>query len=307
MRGRGWRALPLLAVAGFLGVAAWLPASAPGRTDPCAEFFEAESVGPIPETSALDPSVTGIFAVLRRPPGAEDQIPLFNTLNEDIGYQLRSYLPAYIRQLARDSEGDRYFVIPGLPRSDTPPPKCLPRRLRRMQARIVEEERKRAGTPVYCIEDVASRRLQYAQSPCVPFVAVQTGSRLMQLDQSRSDVVELAPDGVATVRLGFVRRNVVTASVANNAYSFTPPQRLVRDVQRRSAPLRRRLFRELRPHSGSALRRLARRLGAIRDELRPRAVEWIGANGQVIRSFRPKPEGSGFFGDVLGGFILSSG
>jgi hypothetical protein len=295
MRGRGWRALPLLAVAGCFGVAVLLPASAPARTNPCAEFFEAASSSPIAETSPLDPAVTAMFAVLRRPAGPEDQIPLFNNLSEDIGYQLRSYLPAYIRQLARDPDGDRYFVIAGFPRgSEVPPAKCLPARVRRLRARLVEEERKRAQTPVYCIEKVSLRNPGYGLSLCRPFAAVQSGSRLIEPDKSTSDVVELAPDGVASVRLSFVRGNVVSAPVANNAYSFTPPQRLVRDVQRRLAPLRRRLLQEFRHHHHPAppFRRILKREIAIRDELRPRTVEWIAATGQVVRSFRPKPEGA---------------
>jgi hypothetical protein len=138
---------------------------------------------------------------------------------------------------------------------------------------------------------------------------MQTGARLVELDDSNSDVVELVPDGVATVRLDYLERNVVTATVTSNAFSFTPPQRLVKDVQRRLRPLRRELIQELRkqrhhPHATPVRRGIVRRERAIRDELRPRSVEWIGANGQIVRSFQPQGESSG--GGALSNIITIS-
>src|SRR5215472_8610077 len=112
MGGRGWRQLRALVV--IACNAAAVPATAHAASkNPCFTLSEPPSPGPVAATSPLDPAVTSMFAVLRRPAGPEDQIPLFNPLSEDIGGQLGSYLPAYIRQLTRDSEGDRYFLIIG--------------------------------------------------------------------------------------------------------------------------------------------------------------------------------------------------
>src|SRR5689334_17326360 len=124
-----------VAVVACVGFAA--PASAQASKHPCAEFFESLPASPIPESVPLDPAVTGMFGVLRRPATAEDQVPLFNPLSDDIGFELRSYLPAYIRQLAREG-GNRYFLITGLQRSLLPPSKCVPKKLRRLQPRLEE-------------------------------------------------------------------------------------------------------------------------------------------------------------------------
>ena len=90
-------------------------------------------------TEPLGPRLTGMFAVLRRATGPDDELPPINPLGEDLSFELRSYYPAYIRRVAQDADGERYFVIPGFERAlRIPPARCLPRELRRHRAQLVD-------------------------------------------------------------------------------------------------------------------------------------------------------------------------
>jgi hypothetical protein len=250
---------------------------------------------PIAETKALDPAITGTFAVLRRAAAPEDQPPLFNPLNEDLGYQLRSYLPAYLRQLASDPDGERYFLIVGFERGfPLPPAQCLPKEVRRHVAQLIAEQRKRENQPVYCVDDIGPHRTQYGAS-CQPFASIQTGAGLIASAQSTSDVIELVPDGVATVRLLYRRGTTITSSVANNEFDFTPPQGPIKEARARVRRLFLTLRRDRLAHrKGSRdVRSLLKRLRDIDRQLPPDKVEWLGANGQLIRSFQPRIESGG--------------
>jgi hypothetical protein len=290
--GSGERArLSLLSVmtAAIIGLS--LPASAVARKNPCAPGVSPFGTKPATETSALDPSVTGMFALLRRPAGPEDQVPPFNPLSEDLGYQLRSYLPAYVRQIERDPDGGRYFLIPGFERGfPIPPAECLPRGLRRHRAQFVAEQRQRESRPVYCIDELDGHRPQYIDVSCQPFAAVQSGARLIATAGSTSDVLELAPDGVATVRLLYRSGSVVAAPVINNVFSFIPPQHLLKEAVVRAKRFERELRKEPRASRPHALRRLAKFFTQALNAVRPQTVEWLSANGQPLRIFRPKTE-----------------
>jgi hypothetical protein len=248
-----------------------------------------------------------MFGVLRRPPGPEDQLPLFNPLSEDIGYQLRSYLPAYIRQIASDPDGERYFLIVGFERGfPLPPVQCLPKEVRRHAAQLIAEQRERETQPVYCIEDIGPHRPQYGGASCEPLAGIQTGGSLIASAKSTSDVVDLVPDGVATVRLRYRSGTVITAPVANNEFDFTPPQRPIREARARA----RHIFRALaRQHRGSRqLRSLFKLLRDIDRRLPPETVEWLGGSGQVIRTFHPALGGAGTgLGGILPGTVIGIG
>src|SRR5689334_2844682 len=201
---------------------------------------------PTAETMPLDPAITSMFAVLRRPAGAEDQLPLFNPLNEDLGYQLRSYLPGYIRQLASDPDGERYFLIVGFERGFAlPPAHCLPKVLRRHLTQLIAEQRERERQPVYCIEDVGPRRSQYGAA-CQPFATIQTEGSLIASAQSTSEVIDLVPDGVVSVRLHYRNGTTITAPVANNEFGFTPPQGPIKKARARVRRLNRELINDHR-------------------------------------------------------------
>jgi hypothetical protein len=276
-----------------------------------------------PLSEPLDPKVSGSFAVLRRSGGAEDQVPPVNPLAQDLRYQLRSYLPGEIRQIAADAEGERYFVIPGFARVfPIPPARCLPRRERHLHAQLVAEQHKRESEPMYCIEDIGPRRPRYSGSSCRPFSAIQSGEKLVTTSFSRSDVIDLAPDGVATVRLIYRGGDVINAAVANNAYSFTPPQKPITEAQKalhRLASSGSHLRgRRLSERQRIALTRaLVKQASMLLARLVPETVRWLDVAGNTIRSYTPRSErhGGGLFGQLLalegssgeGGIVVSSG
>lgn len=276
------------AVIAALGIAiAALPATAAAKKHPCSE----SSIGfgpqtPDIETGPLEASVTAMFAFLRRPAGAEDALPPLNPFDQDVGYQLRAYFPGEIRQIARDPDGERYFEIPGFERGITlPPARCLPAPLRKRRAQIVEEEHKREARPVYCIDELGPKRPTYPEGRCSAFAEIQTGASLIETAQSTTEVIEVAPDGVATVRLRYRNREVITAPVAGNVFDFTPPQRPIKKFK----ALQRKFEREIEKRGvhGRELEPLARRLQAARARLVPQTVEWLAGNGQQVRVLHP--------------------
>jgi hypothetical protein len=304
--GRRWRLLFAVLVIG--GTAAYIPVAAQARVRHLRRVsfscvnglgLGPSSTSPTAESGVLDPAVTSMFAILRQPAGPNDQLPPFNPLSEDLGYRLRAYFPAYLRQVASGPDGDRYFLVTGFERGlPIPPARCLPPVIRRHRAQLVAEQREREAEPVYCIEDVGPGRAEYGGANCQPFAAIETGANLIDTDESTSDVVELAPDGVATVRLLYPSGATVTASVANNAFDFLPPQQPIREAAARE----RSLLRKLRGTHGRGRARGERRLFKLFEEtssrLGPATVEWLGPGGQLVRSFHPG-HGSTLTGTVL--------
>jgi hypothetical protein len=273
-------------------------------------FIPPNPAVPTAEGAALDPSVTGAFAILRRPAGPADALPPLNPLKEDLGYQLRSYFPAYIRQLVTDAEGEHYFLVMGFPRVIAlPPAACLPRDVRRHLSKLVAKQRMREKQLMFCIDDVGPKRPEYGGGRCHPLAAVQSGENLIESATSHSDVTDLVPDGVATVRLLYHDGNVLTAPVNGNEFTFTPPQRPIKQAAHR-------LRRIIRTFSGShlserqrerALRRFIRLLEQMTKQLSPETVQWLSAGGQPIRSFHPRAEGSGPLIGEGGGFFTGEG
>jgi hypothetical protein len=271
-------------------------------------FIPPNPAVPSAESAALDPSVTGAFAILRRPAGPADALPPLNPLKEDLGYQLRSYFPAYIRQLVTDAEGEHYFLVIGFPRVFAlPPAACLPRELRRNLSKLLARQRMRENQLLFCIDDVGPKRPEYGGGQCLPFAAVQSGANLIASAMSHSDVIELVPDGVATVRLLYHGGNVVAVPVSGNEFTFTPPQRPIKEAELD--------FRQIRPlpsgrhpnarQRARAFRRYIRLLVQTTRELSPETVQWLGASGQLIRSFRPRAEGGSLIGGGGGGLLGS--
>jgi hypothetical protein len=311
-------------LAGMIAVLGLAASAASGRAKtghPCLNTVSIfRQSGPTPVSEPFDPAVTGMFAVLRRSSGVEDQIPPINPLAEDLGYQLRSYYPAEIRQLARDADGERYFLIPGYKRGFAiPPAKCLPKGLRHLRARFVEEQHQREIQPNYCLEDIGPHRSSYFGANCLPFSAIQTGEDLLGASASRTDVIELAPDGVATVRLTYRSGDVVNAAVSGNVYSLTPPQAPIRQALKELRPLEIHRAHLTERQREARTRALFRRAEQLFVRLVPQTVGWIDATGATIRSFSPPAHAAGGIGalfslllegsatSVEAGFIGASG
>jgi hypothetical protein len=288
---------------------------------PCSNLVTPFSLAtPAPTSEPFDPSVVAMFAVLRRASGPDDVLPPINPLGEDLSYQLRSYYPAEIRQLAKDAEGERYFLVPGYPRVfPIPPERCLPKQVRHLHARLVAEQRQREIQPTFCIEDIGPHRRRYAGANCLPVSAIQTGEALLGATASRSDVVELAPDGVATVRLSYRTGEVISAPVSAGVYSFTPPQAPIKQAIKALRPLRLGGAHQSERQREKRARALFRRAEQLFLRLIPRTVQWLDAAGGTIRSFSPPSHGGGGAGlfslllagegasSVEGGLAISAG
>jgi hypothetical protein len=238
-----------------------------------------------------------MFAFLRRPASPEDVLPLLNPFEEDLGYRLRAYFPNEVRQIARDPDGERYFEIPGFERGfSVPPARCLPPSLRKHRAQLVAEQRKQEARLVYCIDELGPKRPAYPEASCSPFADIQNGAGLIATAESTTDVLELAPDGVATVRLHYRGGAIVAATVTDNVFDFTPPQRPIRKLNALQRKLERK-FRHRVPQR--RLRALVKRLVNARARLVPRTVEWLAANGEPLRVFHP-PSGRQAGGLIVG-------
>jgi hypothetical protein len=298
------------------------PAAGSGRKhrNPCVTFITGlgnSNNSPVALSEPLDPAVTGSFAVLRRPSLPEDVLPPINPLGEDLGYQLRGYFPGEIRQLVKDAEGDRYFLIPGFERGYlVPPAQCLPKRERHLHAQLVADQRKRELEPVYCLEDMGPHRPRYGGASCLPFSAIQSGQALADTAGSRTDVLELAPDGVATVRLSYRSGDVLNAAVSNNVFTFTPPQKPIKQAIKALRSLQPRREPSNGRQRSAEFKKLLAKGEALSKSLVPQTVQWIDASGRLIRSYSPPTRGSlvalalAPFGDgssSSGGFTISTG
>ena len=230
--------------------------------------------------------------MLRRPAGAEDQLPPLNPLGEDLTYQLRSYFPDEIRQIARDADGARYFVVPGYRRVfPIPAAQCLPKRLRHLHAELLAKQRVQEMEPIYCIDNIAAHRNRYREAACLAFSTVQTGEAITASSASRTDVVELVPDGVATVRLSYPAGQVIVAPASGNAFSFTPPQGPIKAAVKALRPLRLHGRHPSPRQLEVQLGRLVNRAEKLFESLRPKTVEWLDVAGRVLRSFSPPAHG----------------
>jgi hypothetical protein len=303
MLARGRSLLVMVLLAGAIFAAGVTSAAAAGRrivalSRSCSNITGLQTGTPTALTEPLDPALLTSFAVLRRPAGPQDALPPINSLGEALSFQLRGYLPAYIRLLAEGAGGEHYFLVPGFARAfRVPPARCLPRALRRVRARLVAEQRKRESEPVYCIAAVGpSSPRNGAGEQCLPFSTVQSGAGLIATETSTSPVVDLVPDGVATVRLTYRSGEVISAAVSNNAFTFTPPQgpitKTLERLKREGRELE-RMYHLSKRQQARLEQAYTKLLQATIGRLPPKTVQWLGAGGQPIRSFSPHSEHEG--------------
>jgi hypothetical protein len=257
-------------------------------------------------SSALDQGVLNIFAVLRRPSQPSDALPPINPLGFSLGFELGRYYPGYIRKLSADSDGS-YYLIPGFARSfPIPPARCLPKSLRRHRAQLVAQQRKLANEPVYCLAEIGPHTSAYgAGANCEPFADIASAKLLLGTALATSQVGDLAPDGVATARLTYRGGATIDAPVANNFYTFTPPQGPVKRVLAKLKPIELKLVSS---HLGKRQReRLLRQFGTVQRtiaRLAPKQVEWLDASGNRLRVINLPAHGTGgaTFGSLTGSF-----
>lgn len=155
-------------------------------------------------STPLEATILSSFAVFRRSALPSDALsglkPEGDGLDRELSkvYELSGYYPAYVRQLTRLPDGRRYFVIPAYGRSEAvPPAHCLPSGERERRV-LVEEQHRRLVEAVDCIIEIGGNE-NAPSLGCEPFAAIDQSGRAFQPDLYKELIVELMPDGVASV------------------------------------------------------------------------------------------------------------
>jgi len=175
----------------------------------------------------LNASIVSNFAIFRRMVSVRDEPSpdalAGRTLQDEIvkDYKLSSYYPAYVRQIYVGPRRHQYFVIVGFGRPElTPRPRCSTNGARR---EFVEQQRRRLIEPVYCVMTT----FLHVTEPtfgCEPFSAVIEGGALFgSAVLAGQQIVEIVPDGVASIRLSYRGRGPINVAVHENAFVFESP------------------------------------------------------------------------------------
>ncbi|HEX9480879.1 MAG TPA: hypothetical protein VF927_02130 [Solirubrobacteraceae bacterium] len=251
---------------------------------------------PVELPGGLEAPVLASYGVFRRPQRAADMLPPVNPAGGELEYELSGYYASEIRQVAALPNGERFFVIPGLPRVFNPPPlRCFPRSLRKRIEKFAEEERKRQTEPRYCVIEVGARR-GLSSSACGAFAEVASARRIFSFSLfGPPTTAMLVPDGVASVRIVGPGKRQTTIPVSENAFLYAAPRHLVLEQRR----LLHRLFTRKSPkHPTKAQRRhlyrlIERTVRTITLRTEPSKVEWLGPGGILVKSIsRPPVDGA---------------
>jgi hypothetical protein len=233
----------------------------------------------------LSATILSRFAVFRRSALLRDHLSGLGSGGGGLGrelaavYELSGYYPAYVRRLVRRADGRRYFVIPAYARSEPVlPARCLAGGARERRE-LVERQRRLLTEPVDCIVEVGGRETATPEG-CESFGAIDEGGRVFRADAlTKTPVVELAPDGVASARIVYREAAAITVPVNENAFLFTPPP-----PSSRVAASLRRLLPSLLTARHAAQRRRTLQWDAIVHETDPTKLEWLDSAGRVIRA-----------------------
>jgi hypothetical protein len=272
------------------------------RSVDCADYSEAGSVSPERETlpvelsSPLEAGILSRFSIFRRTALASDRLPVLSPAGVELGAQLVSFYPDYVRQVKVLPDGGRYFVVTGFGRPHSiPPVGCMPAALRGDRPELVEQEQKLAAAPVYCIVEVGHENLG---GKCESFAQIEESPRVFETGLLEEEpIVELVPDGVASVRVTYRVGAPVLATVAENVYTLTQSSAVRLRENRIQGKLERRVHRlERDKHLSNAERRrsleaLLNEVEKVIDEAAPRRLEWLGGAGEVVRSIAPPSAG----------------
>jgi len=252
------------------------------------KLIESEESVPAELSSPLEAVVLSRFAILRRAALPSDQIPALSPVGGEIDGELVSYYPGYVRQLKVFPNGSRYFMIPGFAKpQNVPPTRCLPVSERHDHPALVEQEHKLAAEPVYCIVAIGH---ESGGAQCEPFAEIEQSPRVFTPSLSEAPVIELIPDGVASVRVTYLGGSSVLAPVDENEYSFTMPAAVRSRAKTRFTKDLRRLT-DAKHKTKAQKRRVLEELLAALDktlvEAEPRKVEWLGSAGELLHSSTP--------------------
>jgi hypothetical protein len=291
----------LSATAAATGVVAAAPAARTAAAQSCTEP-EIPGGPPTALPGTVDAATVEGFAVLRRDQQPSDLPPPLNPLAEQVEPTLASYYPVELRRIVALPDGRQYFLITGFLRAVAPTSvACLPPGAPPALRRLVEAEAQRVKLPVYCVGVVGEQRrsipillTEAGGGECEPFASIREGARVLETDSSTVPVADIVPDGVASVRLGYRDRIQITAAVHENGYVFTPPRVLVARWRRLlehppvkvGALLRKHLSRARRHHEEHVLEAFYLRAARL---IAPTRIEWLAADGSVVRLIQPHP------------------
>ncbi len=230
------------------------------------------------------------FAIFRRSALPRDEPSRLNSggggLDQELAkiYELSGYYPAYVRQLTSGPDGRRYFVVPAYGRSEAVvAAHCLAAGKHERRA-LVEEQRRRLTEPVDCIIEMRGEGCAPSQG-CEPFAAIDEGGRVFEADAlTREPTIELAPDGVESVRITYRETPAITVPVRENAFVFTSPP----PTPHVAAELKRLL-----PGVVAQQHRVILRWDTIVEETSPTKLEWRDSSGRAISVISAPAAGAG--------------
>jgi hypothetical protein len=242
----------------------------------------------------LAPAILSRFAIFRRSVLPSDEPPSLKSVGGELGrelskdYDLSGYYPAYVRQLTRLPDGERYFVVPAFARPEAvPPAHCLPAGVQRRE--LVEQQHRRLVEPIYCIIKVGGDR--NAPSPgCEPFAEINESVRVFQAsDFTREQTIGLVPDGVASVWVSYPSISPFVVPVSESSFVLTPPP----SPLRLAADLKRLEPRLIDRHLTKARRRsVTLQWDKTFAETTPTRIEWLDGFGRLVRTISaPIPGG----------------
>jgi hypothetical protein len=247
------------------------------------KFLHPQRTLPQALSTPLPMSILTRFAIFRRLASPSEKALSNETrLAQVLGkaFELSNYYPDYMREIATNGDGSRYFVIPAFGRAEPlPPAHCRPAMVRHV---LVEQRRRRLIEPVFCVIEVRGEH-NWSADECEPFAAIEefrTVFSPVALGR-RETIVGLVPDDVVSIRLSYRYNEPVTVNVSGNSFAFVPPMPDM-EISLRLKSLASELDR---PGLSPALRReLTQRSNKLIDESEPTRAEWLDSAGAVVRT-----------------------
>ncbi len=241
-------------------------------------------------STPLEATILSSFAIFRRPALPSDAPPGLNLQASGLGreldkdYELASYYPAYVRQVARLPDGRRYFVIPAFGRPETvPPAHCYGAGIRR---EMVKQERRRLVEPVYCIIENGDNGSAPVPG-CEPFAQIDESSRAFHVSDflGGEPTIELVPDGIASVRIVYRATAPIVADVSENAFLLIPP---TAPRSRLDSELKKLVGRLVGGHLTKTQRiTITTEYNRAYVNTYPTRIEWLNSAGEPVRALSP--------------------
>ena len=253
---------------------------------------------PLATSAPLPSAVLAQFAVFRRAAQADDQLPSFASPRRTLDGELASYNPQFIRRLAQ-AAGSGYYVVPGVTVPRKPLPTSCYKRLSTVQRRLTRQFDRwvlaNGNQPGYCLVHATTIAGANSQTSSTD-VSCATIARSASVFSLAGRVLGnswtvwgLSPDGVAAVRLIMRLDPPIIAPATGNLFLGSGSVASLHRLIRQGDQLYRRVAHDKhgRPKPTPAQeRRLNRLRDAIVLDAVPAAIEWLDAQGSVIRHIR---------------------